>query len=385
MMRLESVICELNPIHLGHKLVFDRAAENADVVCAVMSGNFVQRGEPACFDKYARAHAALLSGCDLVVELPFPWCASGAESFALGGVSVAAGILSGGLTFGSESGRLDYIEQLASVKSSPEFKSAIRETETESRGLGSAVIFERTLQRLGIESMPGANDKLASDYVRFGLERDCGMTYTAVARMSDMRSAAELRALPFSDCEPYMPSAAFRLLGEAPRCRDGYAELLFRHALLYLRDTDDPILQLAAKKAREVMSAEKFMSTLGTKKYTAARMRRELLFSICGVQRGMLKVAPRYTILLAANERGRRYLSENRRRFSISVITKPADYLPSDEVELSLRKSHLIADELYCLINGLPIDTFVKRHPEFGRAAEPPIGHRVGSADRLIR
>lgn len=364
MMRLEGVICELNPIHLGHKLVFDRAAEGADVVCAVMSGSFVQRGEPACFDKYARAHAALLSGCDLVVELPFPWCASGAESFALGGASVAAGILSGGLTFGSESGRLDYIERLADVKASPEFESAIRETESESRGLGSAVIFERTLQRLGIESMPGANDKLASDYVRFG--RGFGMTYRAVARMSDMRSAAELRALPFSECEPYMPSEAFRLLGEAPRCRDGYAELLFRHALLYLRDTDDPILQLAAKKAREVVSAKEFMSRLGTKKYTAARMRRELLFSICGVQTSMLRFAPRYTILLAANERGRRYLSENRRRLQIGVITKPADYSPSDEVELRLRKSHLIADELYCLINGLPIDTFVKRHPEIG-------------------
>lgn len=361
MMKLQSVICELNPIHRGHCLVFDRASAESDVVCAVMSGNFVQRGEPAIFDKYTRAHAAVLSGCDIVLELPFPWCAAGVESFALGGVCVAHGVNSCGLTFGSETGELDFTEKLADIKASPEFEVAMRETEALSRDAGSAVVFERTLERFGIREMPGANDKLGAEYIRQG--RNFGMTYTAVKRISDMKSAATLRQMPFTECEPYMPHTAYELLSRARRCRDGYAELLFNHARLYLRDTDNPVLQVAAKKARNAADANEFMNGIATKKYTAARMRRELLFSMAGVEPLYLSEKPRYTILLAANERGRRYLSENRKKLSFPVITKPADYLPNDKTDANLRRCHITADEIYCLINGMTVDSFVKKHP----------------------
>lgn len=361
-MKLETVICELNPIHLGHKLVLDRAAADSDVVSAVLSGNFVQRGEPTLFDKYARAHAAVLAGADLVFELPFPWCSAGAEFFALGGVTVAAGVRSRGLTFGSESGRMDYIEKIADVKSSPDFAEAVTEAEAAFRDKGSAAVFDETLRRFGITEMPGANDKLGAEYVRFS--RSAHMTCTAVGRLTDMKSATQLRAMEFDDCAPFMPEESFVLLKNAVRCDYAkYAELLFHHARLYLRDTENPVLQIAAKKARETTDAAEFLRSIATKKYTAARMRRELLFSMTGVQAEWLKMPPRYAILLAANERGRRYLSENRKKCEFPIVTKPADYTPSDAAAAELRRCHAFADELYCLINGRPADSFMKRHP----------------------
>ena len=88
-MRICGVICEYNPFHRGHEkqLRQIRAAlgEDTAVVC-LMSGNFVQRGEPAVFDKRVRAQAAVLAGANLVLELPVTKALSSAEGFARGGV-----------------------------------------------------------------------------------------------------------------------------------------------------------------------------------------------------------------------------------------------------------------------------------------------------------
>ncbi len=362
MMKLETAIWELNPIHNGHVYVISRAKTDSDVCAAVLSGNFVQRGEPAAFDKYARAHAAVLAGADFVAELPFPWCASGAESFALGGVTVAHGIGSAGLTFGSESGRTEYIEKIAEVKSSPEFAEIYASAEASFRDKGSAAVFDEALRHFGITEMPGANDKLGAEYVRFGRER--GLSHTAVKRLTDMKSATALRSMDFTDCAPFMPEASFEFLRTAARSdMTAFADVLFRHARLYLRGTEHPVLQIAAKKAREYTDGEEFLRNIATKKYTAARMRRELLFSVTGVCPEWLKLPPPYTILLAANERGRRYLSETRKTRTFPVLTKPADYVPADETSAEIRRCHAFADEVFCLINGLPADTFMKRHP----------------------
>ena len=84
-MRAIGVICEYNPFHNGHAYHLQRsralAGEDCTVIC-VMSGDFVQRGEPAIYSKFARAEAACLGGADLVVELPLPWSLSSAEGFA---------------------------------------------------------------------------------------------------------------------------------------------------------------------------------------------------------------------------------------------------------------------------------------------------------------
>ena len=78
-MKIAAIICEFNPIHTGHKRLIDYAKSIADKVVCIMSGNFVQRGMPACADKYARARHAILCGADLVVELPTIFATSSAE------------------------------------------------------------------------------------------------------------------------------------------------------------------------------------------------------------------------------------------------------------------------------------------------------------------
>ena len=108
-MKIVGIICEYNPLHLGHKKQMDQIrrihGDNTAIVC-LMSGNFVQRGAPAILDKSVRAEAALNCGADLVLELPLEYALSSAEGFAAGGVRIL-GRFCDYLCFGAEDANTD--------------------------------------------------------------------------------------------------------------------------------------------------------------------------------------------------------------------------------------------------------------------------------------
>ncbi len=114
-MKISAVICEFNPIHTGHKRLLDYAKSVSDKVVCIMSGNFVQRGMPACADKYDRARHALLCGADLVVELPTIFATASAQDFAYGGVKIASQLGANYLVFGSECGEIAGLQRVANM------------------------------------------------------------------------------------------------------------------------------------------------------------------------------------------------------------------------------------------------------------------------------
>ncbi len=114
-MKVACIVAEYNPFHKGHLYHIDETRRSgATHVVAVMSGAFVQRGEPAAFSKFARAKAAVLSGADLVLELPVRYALSSSERFAFGAVSLAKAIgCTDMLSFGCESGGLESLKSTA--------------------------------------------------------------------------------------------------------------------------------------------------------------------------------------------------------------------------------------------------------------------------------
>ena len=122
-MKTVGIICEYNPFHNGHRrqieLIREKYGEGCTVVC-LMSGNFVQRGAPAIVDKSIRAKAAVLSGADLVLELPVCAALSSAEGFAAGGVRILSGICDV-LCFGTESMAESALFRTAGALLSPRF------------------------------------------------------------------------------------------------------------------------------------------------------------------------------------------------------------------------------------------------------------------------
>ena len=117
-MRVTGIICEFNPFHDGHKYLIEQAKEltGSDYTVCLMSGDFVQRGEPAALDKYTRTKQALEGGADLVLELPVRYALSSAGDFAAGGVCAlsALGFVTD-LCFGSEWGEIRLFEKTAQV------------------------------------------------------------------------------------------------------------------------------------------------------------------------------------------------------------------------------------------------------------------------------
>ena len=129
-MKISAIICELNPLHSGHQALFAHAKARFGGLVCVLSGNFVQRGEPALLDKWARTRLALESGADLVLELPLPWALAGAERFAAGGVALARALgCVDTLLFGSEEGDIQPLWQLAEALLSPAFPQALQQVD----------------------------------------------------------------------------------------------------------------------------------------------------------------------------------------------------------------------------------------------------------------
>ena len=128
-MKTVGIIAEYNPFHNGHAYQIAEAKRitGADYAVVVMSGDFVQRGTPAIWDKYTRTKAALLGGADLVFELPVVYATASAEYFAEGGVALLTALGVDAICFGSECGDIDVLMQIANIlqKESPEFKSAL--------------------------------------------------------------------------------------------------------------------------------------------------------------------------------------------------------------------------------------------------------------------
>lgn len=161
-MKVAAVICEYNPFHKGHAYHLEETKKQTgcDYVIGIMSGDFVQRGEPAILDKWTRARMALSCGMDAVFELPCVYALSSAQYFAYGGITLAKGLGVDILSFGAESS-LDYIRDLAQVKCLPEYESRLKNAMEQGLSYPQAatVAYGDDLRKIS------PNDLLAIEYV----------------------------------------------------------------------------------------------------------------------------------------------------------------------------------------------------------------------------
>ena len=172
-MKITGIICEYNPLHLGHKKQLDtvRAADPDGGIVCLMSGNFVQRGMPAVFDKMLRAKAAVQCGADLVLELPVTVSLSSAEGFAAGGVSILSKFCSH-LCFGAETADGEALTELAAALLSPHFPAALREELD--KGYSFPKARQNALESMGYNSavLSSPNNILAVEYCKAILDQN---------------------------------------------------------------------------------------------------------------------------------------------------------------------------------------------------------------------
>lgn len=358
-MHTVGIVCEYNPFHSGHLYQLNETrrllSEDTTTVC-VMSGDFVQRGEATVFDKFARAEAACRCGADLVVELPLPWCLSSAEGFAFGAVSILAAMGCDTLSFGSESADTEALKSLAAFCSDPSEKARIYKLMDQDPALSFARARQLAAgETLGepADMLSEPNDILAVEYLkaidRIGVTmRPLAIRRTGAAHDSDRegeyRSAMFLRELmrEGEDLSPYIPETAMEIFRREMREGRVFDKKLLETALLsrlyQLSPADFEKLPDAGggagrrlwKAMQEGGSPEQIAVTASTKRYTTARMRRMLLCAALGLCAEDTKGTPPYLRVLAANEKGRAWLSRLRGVTPIPLVNRASEIKKMD-------------------------------------------------------
>ncbi len=353
-MKVYAVIAEFNPFHNGHlHLVNQIKARDANAaVVAVMSGSLVERGDVAIIDKYARAEAAVRCGVDLVLELPAPWCFSGAEFFALGGVAVADGL--GGvdtLAFGSEAGDIVSLLDCEQRLSNPEFLSVLHAQRAERRRDNTAELRAEVYAAMygATDIFNGSNNLLALEYLhairtlgsnlgaitikRVGGDYNDG-ELSGIASASAIRSALARGIKSFSN---FMPHESEDILHRELDAGRLYSLSKLDTAIIAMLRTTEPetltgymevsggIENRLCDAAMVSRTVDELVDNVKSRRYSASRVRRALISSILGVTMSDVEVPPRFTVLLAANSRGREVLALARRRASITVLSKLSD------------------------------------------------------------
>lgn len=354
-MNVIGIVCEYNPFHKGHQehILQSRRAVGADapVVC-VMSGDFVQRGSPAVFDKHRRAQSACAAGADLVLELPLPWSLSSAEGFARGAVGLlgSLGVVTH-LSFGSECGDLAPLTALALAALEEETVALVKAEM--SAGMSFAPARQKVLEaRLGKEAklLEHPNNILGVEYLKALFSQKLSMTPITSRRSESVhdkpssgaiRCASEIRSMMEAgqDASPFIPEEVNRVLRGAEPVILADLEQAYMARLRMLSEEDFGALPDATeglgnriyKAVRTENSVEGILSAVKTKRYALSRLRRMLSCAVLGVRAEDMAGLPPYARVLAATERGRSLLRAMDGVSEIPLITKPASVKTLDE------------------------------------------------------
>ncbi len=379
-MRAVGIVCEYNPFHRGHlyqiKALREIAGEDAAVVCA-MSGDFVQRGEAAVFDKFARAEAACRCGASLVLELPLPWCLSSAEGFARGAVGLLGAMGCEAVCFGSESGKLEGLEQLAELLLDPAFNESVRARLAREPNLSYAAARQSEAEAVigdAAKLLERPNDILAVEYLKAVRTLGLSMRPLPVLRKGsghdqnamegETRSASEIRRRMAAgvSVENDIPAAAYAVYArelEKGRAvlKTAALETAMLSRLLLLSAEDFAALPDAAdglenrlyRAVRENGGLDAILTAAKTRRYALARIRRLCLCACLGVREGMAAGVPPYARVLAADRKGRAWLRQRSGEGEIPLVTKPAAVraLGADSAALFMLGAH--AHDLYTL------------------------------------
>jgi len=339
-MKIAGIVAEYNPFHKGHlhliQSIRDRTGGcRADAVVAVMSGNFVQRGEPALVSKGERARMAVKSGVDLVLELPLPYSLSSAEGFARGAVGIldALGCVDV-LCFGSECADEHALQRAAQTMETERFNELLRYF-MES-GISYPAARQKALGEVAgqksAELLSGANNVLGIEYLRVLAQRDSkmdvftipriGAEHDALMPIGDIASASYLRRLMregrLANLAPYMNVAGYSVLSNA------YGEgicpsdvrLIERAVLAKLRlmTVEDIRRTTAASEGlenrfvsaiKQARSIDELISLTKTKRYPQTRIQRMIWSAFLEIDAEYAKLPqPPYVRMLAVGERG---------------------------------------------------------------------------------
>ena len=370
-MKVIAFITEYNPFHNGHKYHLERslALTNATHTIAVMSGSFVQRGEPSFVDKWTKAKMAIENGIDLVIELPFIYSCQSAELFAYGAINIINSLnVVKNISFGSESNNIDILSEIAKVllEEPIEFKEILKKYLSQglsfpkSRSLAIKDYFENILLQdfNNYENiLKQSNNILAIEYLKalYILNSDIqpitikrlGPDYKEKEITKGFASATGIRNHILKggihSIKNYVPQPSYKLLKEYKdkyknfNSIENYDRIINyliitskNDKLKSLLDVDRGLANRIKQQGEKYNDIRALIDKISTKRYPKTRIQRILMHLLNDLNKNTIKElykaqAP-YIRILGSNKKGFEILREIKEKSDIPIINRFSDY-----------------------------------------------------------
>lgn len=386
-MNIVGLITEYNPFHLGHLYHLKKSKElsKCKYSISIMSGNFLQRGEPAILDKWSRAKMAIESGVDLVVELPFVYACQSAELFAYGAIKILNATNSiNSIAFGTEDYNLSNLELISSllVEEPLEFSLDLKKnlkngfSYPKSRELAllsyfsSKNIFLENIEKsiispnniLGIEYLK-ALKKLNSNIKPVNINR-VGADHNDKNLSKNISSATSIRNILLSQNDLYkiencIPKGTMELLQTNNEFNflNRYSKIFLYKLLstnLYNNnyiDLNTELKNRISKNTKNFEDMEQFIELVSTKNYKNSRIRRCLIHILMDLYIEDIKKFythnNNYLRILGSNKKGFEILKKIKKNSKINIITKLANFTSSDKIINSMISFDVKSSNLY--------------------------------------
>lgn len=388
-MKTVGIIAEYNPFHNGHKFHIEesRRLTGAECVVAVMSGNFVQRGEPAVYNKWLRAETAVRSGADLVIELPTVFACATAEAFAEAGVRLLSSLASVDyIAFGAEEDSLEKLQKVAELftDESEEFKDEIKKNLKSGMSFASAraAAAEHAGMKEYGEIISRPNNILAVEYLKQLkiLDRE-GCTQIPEPVLIKRKSAGYYEENPDEhiagagklrdmmrdglEVDDYMPESFGKAISESLGAQDEpcFSDSMFEF-LEYKLLTENPeklsridgavegLENRAVKAAAEAIDLESLINMIKSKRYSRTAVQRMLTRMLLGITKEEMSkfraCGNTYARVLAFSDKGAKLIKKIKKADlpGISIITninkeKPEDDILSEMLEIDVKAGNI--------------------------------------------
>lgn len=369
------IVVEYNPFHNGHKYHCLKAKEYGDVIIAVMSGDFVQRGEPALIDKWARAELALKNGVDIVVELPIFYSTQSAEIFARGAVGILNLMKVEKIIFGSELGNVEKLIKRAKLEEQENFKQELKKQLKE--GYSYPTAYSNTLKNLEDNEELNSNDILGVEYIKalefwkskikpVAIKREKSGYYSegiedGISSATGIRKKIQLR----EEIKDVVPSTTYEVLKEALK-ENKFAKLedfygLIRYKILLEKENLELIQDIEQGYENKIYEAalssedfETFFKKIISKRYTLGRIQRILIHILLGIKKEETKFVKEkipYIKVLGFTKNGQEYLKELKEK-DIEILTSLKNIQKNlDKESLKFLEHNEVASKIYSMIN----------------------------------
>ncbi|HHW38275.1 MAG TPA: nucleotidyltransferase [Bacillales bacterium] len=380
-MRAVGVVVEYNPFHNGHyyHIQESRKVTEADLVVAVMSGNFLQRGEPALVSKWARTNMALEGGADLVIELPYVFATQKAEIFAFGAVSLLHALEIDSICFGSESGDIHSfqttLKEMKARKGSfdQSIKKALEEGKSYPRAASdafhslqfadSAVDLSQPNNILGFHYVE-AIDKLGSNIQPFTIQRTKAQYHDQHFADQYIASATSIRSSLFSErtnleeIQNVIPDTTYSHLltykksfGMFHHWENYYAYFKYKlltstpEELRQIYEVEEGLENRLLQYIASAATFQEFMEKIKTKRYTWTRLQRLCIHILTNTSKSRMKANseyPTYIRLLGTSLAGQEYLHSIKKNVAIPIISKLSAF-SNEQINLDIKASNVYA------------------------------------------